>query len=85
MPKCVRIYYYRLLKLLTQMNQFLSANIKGGRNGDRPVKIKKTAGEDEIRSKILKALNSKGILWLLKCIKLRRSLAKHQEINYPNV
>jgi len=35
---------------------------KGGHNGDRLVKIRKLAGKDEIRPKMLKALNSKGII-----------------------
>jgi len=39
---------------------------KGGRSGDRPFKIQKAAGEEEIRPEMLKALNSEGILWLTR-------------------
>jgi len=43
------------------------------------LKSGKVAGEDNIRSEMLKALSSKEIIWLLECVMLRGSLAKHRE------
>jgi len=52
--------------MMTHMNRYVSGrgslHSKRGRSGDRPVKIGKAAGEDEIRPEMLKAfLNSEGI------------------------